>query len=102
MRTRNVFGLSARRFVAQAEWGLWIAALITALGCASSGRVDQVRRLSPKEAHEKLESKGALLVCAYEKGHCPGTHLVGSITLEELRSRFAGLPPDQAIILYCG
>jgi len=91
MGRRNVLG---RAFL--------VAGLLAAASCTSPGRADQVRRLSPKEAHEMSESKQALLVCAYDRSHCPGTHLAGFITLEELWARVSALRPDQEIIFFCG
>ena len=78
------------------------ALLLMAASCASTPATDRVPRISPRQAHERVERHGALLVCAYRAEKCPGTHLVGAITLEELETRLPGLRPDQEIILFCG
>jgi hypothetical protein len=58
------------------------------------------KRISPQEAHEKVESGEALLVCAYDdEQRCREMKLEGSISLEELQS---DLPAkDKEIIFYC-
>ena len=76
--------------------------LLMAASCATAPSTDRVPRVSPREAHERVERRGALLVCAYPAEKCPGTHLAGAITLEELETRFPSLGADQEIIFYCG
>jgi rhodanese-related sulfurtransferase len=49
-----------------------------------------------------VERKEALLCCPYEASHCSGTHLEGSITLEELESQLSSLPRSRTLIFYCG
>jgi hypothetical protein len=78
------------------------AALLLAGGCASGPPLEGVRRLPPAVARDRVQSRQALLVCAYEKARCQGTHLAGSITLEDLEPRLAALPREQEIILFCG
>ena len=58
------------------------------------------KRISPQEAHEKVESRKALLVCAYEdEQKCRSMKLEGSMSLNELQSN---LPPkEKEIIFYC-
>jgi hypothetical protein len=58
------------------------------------------KRISPQEAHEKVESGEALLVCAYDdEQRCREMKLEGSISLKELQS---DLPAkDKEIIFYC-
>jgi hypothetical protein len=70
--------------------------------CATAPPADQIPRISPRAAHERAVHRGALLVCAYRAEKCPGTHLAGSITLEELESRLPVLGKGQEIILFCG
>ena len=73
-----------------------------AASCVSAPGTEHVLRISPREARERVERRGALLVCAYRAGKCPGTHLAGGISLEELEARLPALPQDQEIILFCG
>jgi len=81
-----------------------IAVLLSflAASCATSAPVDRVPRISPLDVQEGVERRGALLVCAYRADKCPGTHLVGAISFEELEARLPALTPDQEIILFCG
>jgi len=79
-----------------------VSALLLAGACAGPGRAEQIPRISPSEAHERVERNHALLVCAYEKKKCVGTHLAGAITLEDLESRLPTLSRDQEIIFFCG
>jgi hypothetical protein len=76
--------------------------LLSATSCATAPTSDRVPRISPREAHERVERRGALLVCAYRAEKCHGTHLAGAITLEELEARLPSLGVDQEIILFCG
>jgi hypothetical protein len=76
--------------------------LLLAASCATLPATDRVPRISPREAHERVERLGALLVCAYPAEKCPGTHLAGAIALEDLEARLPSLGPDQEIILFCG
>jgi rhodanese-related sulfurtransferase len=73
-----------------------------AASCATPASADRVPRISPRDVHEGVESRGALVVCAYRGEKCPGTHLVGAISLEELEARLPALAPDQEIIFFCG
>jgi hypothetical protein len=70
--------------------------------CATAPATDRVPRISPREAHERMERRGAPLVCAYPAEKCTGTHLAGAITLEEFEARLPSLRADQEIILFCG
>jgi hypothetical protein len=55
-----------------------------------------------REAHERVVSGKALLVCAYrDRDACRKVQLEGSISLVEFESRLSGLPKDQEIIFYC-
>jgi hypothetical protein len=76
--------------------------LLTAASCATAAATDRVPRISPRETHERVERRGALLVCAYPADKCPGTHLAGAITLEDLEARLPSLRADQEIIYFCG
>ncbi len=58
--------------------------------------------ISAEEAHGKIASGKALLVCAYaDEAACRKVDLEGSINLARFESRLAGLPLDQEIIFYC-
>ena len=79
---------------------LWL--LLMLASCATAPASDRVPRISPRDARERVERRGALLVCAYSAEKCPGTYLTGAITLEELETRLPALGADQEIILFCG
>jgi len=76
--------------------------LLLAAGCATVTPNEQIPRVSPREAHERVEKGQALLVCAYRDRDCRGTHLAGEITLEELEARLPGLTLNQEILFVCG
>jgi hypothetical protein len=60
-----------------------------------------IERSSVEEARRKVNSKQALLVCAYEdENKCRMLNLEGSISLASFQSRVASLPTTQEIILY--
>lgn len=80
---------------------VFLAVLLLGVGCATP-RWHTVRRVSPAFTRESVKAGHALLVCAYEKKKCEGTHLEGAISLEELEPRLAMLPKDQELILFCG
>jgi hypothetical protein len=59
-------------------------------------------QISAKEAHERVSSGKALLVCAYRnEDACRKVQLEGSISLLEFESRLSGLPKHQEVIFYC-
>ncbi len=59
-------------------------------------------QVSAVEAHERVTSGKALLVCAYrDEEACRKVQLEGSISLTRLESKRPGLPKDQEIIFYC-
>ncbi len=59
-------------------------------------------RVSAAEAHERVTSGRALLVCAYrDEEDCRKVQLEGSISLTQLESKRPGLPKDQELIFYC-
>jgi rhodanese-related sulfurtransferase len=82
--------------------GLPFALLVLLGGCTTAGRADRVRRIPPAEARDHAQKNRALLVCPYARKDCPGTHLAGSITLEDLEARLPELPGDQKLIFACG
>jgi hypothetical protein len=58
--------------------------------------------VSAGEAHERVASGKALLVCAYrDERVCRKVQLEGSISLREFEGRLPKLPRDQEIIFYC-
>lgn len=59
-------------------------------------------RISPDEAHEKVKSGAALLVCGYDdEEKFRNMQLEGAIPLSEFESRLPTLPKDREIIFYC-
>jgi len=81
-----------------------VAALLLLLtaSCATTNAADRVPRISAKEVRDRVERHQALLVCAYPANKCPGTHLAGSIPLEDLEAKAPTLASDQEIIFFCG
>jgi hypothetical protein len=62
----------------------------------------EVPRISAEEARQRVQSGGALLVCAYDdEAKCGSMRLEAAIMMSELRERLPSLPKDQEIILYC-
>jgi hypothetical protein len=58
--------------------------------------------ISAGEAHERVASGKALLVCAYrDERVCRKVQLEGSITLKQFEAQLPKLPRDQEIIFYC-
>ena len=61
-----------------------------------------VPRISPQQAHKRVEMGRALLVCAYaEPERFQDLQLEGAISLQEFRSHGASMSWDQEIIFYC-
>ncbi|WKZ18771.1 MAG: ArsR family transcriptional regulator [Candidatus Jettenia sp. CY-1] len=59
-------------------------------------------RITPEEAHKKLESHEAILVCAYEDDvKYKQMQLQEAISLSEFKSRLPSLAKDKEIIFYC-
>ncbi|RJP22631.1 MAG: ArsR family transcriptional regulator [Candidatus Abyssobacteria bacterium SURF_5] len=62
----------------------------------------EAKRINPHEAHDKVESGEALLVCAYDdEQKCKSMKLEGSISLKEMESRLSSVPKEKEIIFYC-
>ena len=62
----------------------------------------EVKRVSPQEARERVQSGNALIVCAYDGDDLfKQMHLEGGISLSELKSRLPLLSKTQEIIFYC-
>jgi len=61
-----------------------------------------VQRSSAEETRRKMQSGGALLVCAYDdEEKCKKMRLEGAITLGNFRSQLNSLPKDRDVIFYC-
>ncbi len=59
-------------------------------------------RISPEEAHEKVESGKCTLVCAYEdEQKCKLMSLEGAISLAEFKRGLPSLSRDKEIVFYC-
>ena len=64
--------------------------------------MNEVARITAREAHSRVSEGKALLVCAYEDpARFAEIRLEGAISIQEFRARRAGLPRDQEIIFYC-
>ncbi len=58
-------------------------------------------RVTPQDAHNKVGSEDALLVCAYDdEEKCRKMQLKGSISLHQLELMAADLPKDHELIFY--
>ncbi|MBW3543836.1 MAG: rhodanese-like domain-containing protein [Planctomycetes bacterium] len=59
-------------------------------------------RIGPQEAHKDMQSKDALLVCAYDEPEkFEKNHLEGAMSLAEFESRADALEKDREVIFYC-
>lgn len=62
----------------------------------------EIARITPQDAHQKVESDSAILVCAYEdEAKFKQMQLKGAISLNKFKSRLPSLKKDQEIIFYC-
>jgi rhodanese-related sulfurtransferase len=62
----------------------------------------EVPRITPEEAHRKVQSGEALLVCAYEdEEKCRQMHLEGAIHMQELEQELSQLDKEKELIFYC-
>ena len=60
-----------------------------------------IERISVEQAHTKVTSNQALLVCAYDdEAKCRMLNLEGSISFASFKSRVESLPKSQEIIFY--
>jgi hypothetical protein len=59
-------------------------------------------RVTPREARERVLSRSAMLVCAYDDDEkFRLVQLEGAISLNEFKSRLLSLDKDKEIIFYC-
>jgi hypothetical protein len=62
----------------------------------------EVARVGPDEAHQKVETGEAILVCAYDdREKCRQLHLEGAIDLDELQAKLPAIPKEKELIFYC-
>jgi len=60
-----------------------------------------IERVNTQQAHTKVTSNQALLVCAYDdEAKCRMLNLEGSISFASFKSRVNSLPKSQEIIFY--
>jgi len=60
-----------------------------------------IERVNTQQAHTKVTSNQALLVCAYDdEAKCRMLNLEGSISFASFKSRVNSLPKPQEIIFY--
>jgi hypothetical protein len=60
------------------------------------------KRISVKEAYQKVKSGKALLVCGYDDdAKFKALRLEGALSLKEFETRLPKLSKDQEIIFYC-
>jgi uncharacterized protein (TIGR02284 family) len=61
-----------------------------------------VKRIPAREAHERVASGRAMLVCAYDSPEkFEHNHLEGAISLKDFESQASSIPKDREIIFYC-
>jgi len=61
-----------------------------------------VTRISPSEAHRRIDAGKAILVCAYDSDEkCEAMHLEGMETLHHFQDRLPTIPKEQEVIFYC-
>jgi hypothetical protein len=61
-----------------------------------------VIRISPNEAHRRIDSGKAILVCAYESDEkCRSMLLEGAETLHQFEGKLPHIPGEQEVIFYC-
>jgi len=89
------------------SWAVVLAALVVCMpmGMALASQTKQaedIERIGPEAAYQKVKAGEALLVCAYGDEKCKGLLLEGALLRSELESRRPALPKDQEIIFYCG
>jgi hypothetical protein len=65
------------------------------------GHMADIQRIDAQQAHTKVKSNQALLVCAYDdEAKCRKLNLDGSISLASFKSRVNSLPKSQEMIFY--
>ena len=62
---------------------------------------ESIPRISVQEAHEKVTSGKALLVCAYSDESCQDVLLAGAILRSDFEMRLKSLPKEREVIFYC-
>jgi len=63
---------------------------------------DSIRRVTPEDAHRRIQSGEALLICAYDSDEkFASFQLAGAISLGEFKERAANLRREQGLIFYC-
>ncbi len=66
------------------------------------GQNNNIRRITPEDAHRRMQSGEALLICAYDaEEKFANFHLAGAISLNDFKARAAGLRREQGLIFYC-
>jgi len=61
-----------------------------------------IKRLSPQDAHDKVQDGKALLICAYDSDEkFSQMALDGAISFDEYRSMQPTLPRNKELIFYC-
>jgi len=59
------------------------------------------KRVTPEEIYQRVKSKAALLVCAYDDdAKFKRMQLEGAISFNEFQSRLSSLAKDQEIVFY--
>lgn len=63
----------------------------------------EIGRIGVADARTKVQTKAALLVCAYaDESKWNGARLEGAIPLASFEAQVANLPKRQELIFYCG
>lgn len=63
--------------------------------------MNEIKRVSPENVREKIQSGNALLICAYDDdGKYGRMRLQGSIAFSEFKSGISEIAKDREIIFY--
>ena len=82
-------------------WIGFITAMLMIVLVAQPVMAQSIARINVQEAHAKVTSGKALLVCSYSDRYCSDMLLKGAILKSELESRVSNLPKNSEIIFYC-
>ena len=84
-------------------FGLSLTTMFVNTSWASYTKSDKaIKRISPEDARQLVESGQALLVCSYGDDSCKSMLIQGALLKSELDARLASLSKDTQIIFYCG
>jgi len=60
------------------------------------------QRISPQEARKRMQSGGAMMVCAYDDAEkCRRFAIEGAVPYPDLMADLGSIPKSQELIFYC-